>query len=185
MRSWSGGWPSRARAAARSARTRSRSPEAAAARRVAPLARRIRAANPAGRRRKQHSLPGQRADLRRAAGRRPVHPAAARSAWPMSPRASRADRRSIRPRSSTASSRRTIRRQGAIRSRSVERLLAASARNRGQISLCRALPAFIWFSTRLFAGVRTVAQRHLRRLRSAVPAAQLPGPWLRSKAARL
>ena len=36
----------------------------------------------------------------------------------------------------------------------VERLLIGVSRNRGQISLY-ALPAFIWFSTRLFAGVRT------------------------------
>lgn len=36
----------------------------------------------------------------------------------------------------------------------VERLLVGVARNRGQISLF-ALPAFVWFSTRLFAGVRT------------------------------
>jgi membrane protein len=36
----------------------------------------------------------------------------------------------------------------------VERLLVGVARNRGQISLY-AVPAFIWFSTRLFAGVRT------------------------------
>ena len=36
----------------------------------------------------------------------------------------------------------------------VERLLVGVARNRGQISLY-ALPAFVWFSTRLFAGVRT------------------------------
>ena len=36
----------------------------------------------------------------------------------------------------------------------VERLLVGVARNRGEISLY-ALPAFIWFSTRLFAGVRT------------------------------
>lgn len=36
----------------------------------------------------------------------------------------------------------------------VERLLVGVARNRGQISLV-ALPAFVWFSTRLFAGVRT------------------------------
>jgi membrane protein len=36
----------------------------------------------------------------------------------------------------------------------VERLLTGITRNRGQISLY-AVPAFIWFSTRLFAGVRT------------------------------
>jgi len=36
----------------------------------------------------------------------------------------------------------------------VERLLVGVARNRGQISLY-AIPAFVWFSTRLFAGVRT------------------------------
>ncbi len=36
----------------------------------------------------------------------------------------------------------------------VERLLIGVARNRGQISLY-AVPAFIWFSTRLFAGIRT------------------------------
>jgi membrane protein len=36
----------------------------------------------------------------------------------------------------------------------VERLLIGVARNRGQISLY-AIPAFIWFSTRLFAGIRT------------------------------
>jgi membrane protein len=36
----------------------------------------------------------------------------------------------------------------------VERLLVGVSRNRGQISLY-ALPAFIWFSTRLFAGIRT------------------------------
>ena len=36
----------------------------------------------------------------------------------------------------------------------VERLLVGVARNRGQISLY-AVPAFVWFSTRLFAGVRT------------------------------
>jgi membrane protein len=36
----------------------------------------------------------------------------------------------------------------------VERLLVSVSRNRGQISVY-ALPAFIWFSTRLFAGVRT------------------------------
>ncbi|MGH7534824.1 MAG: YihY/virulence factor BrkB family protein, partial [Gemmatimonadales bacterium] len=36
----------------------------------------------------------------------------------------------------------------------VEKLLAGIARNRGQLSLY-ALPAFVWFSTRLFAGVRT------------------------------
>lgn len=36
----------------------------------------------------------------------------------------------------------------------VQRLLVGVARNRGQISLY-AIPAFIWFSTRLFAGVRT------------------------------
>jgi membrane protein len=36
----------------------------------------------------------------------------------------------------------------------VERLLVGVAQNRGQISLY-ALPAFVWFSTRLFAGVRT------------------------------
>jgi membrane protein len=36
----------------------------------------------------------------------------------------------------------------------VERLLASIARNRGQISLY-AVPAFVWFSTRLFAGIRT------------------------------
>ncbi len=36
----------------------------------------------------------------------------------------------------------------------VEKLLVGVARNRGQISLYAA-PAFIWFSTRLFAGVRT------------------------------
>lgn len=36
----------------------------------------------------------------------------------------------------------------------VERLLIGVSRNRGQISLY-AIPAFIWFSTRLFAGVRT------------------------------
>ena len=36
----------------------------------------------------------------------------------------------------------------------VEGLLIGVARNRGQISLY-AIPAFIWFSTRLFAGVRT------------------------------
>ena len=36
----------------------------------------------------------------------------------------------------------------------VERLLIGVSRNRGQISLY-AVPAFIWFSTRLFAGVRT------------------------------
>ena len=36
----------------------------------------------------------------------------------------------------------------------IERLLIGITRNRGQISLY-AVPAFIWFSTRLFAGVRT------------------------------
>ena len=36
----------------------------------------------------------------------------------------------------------------------VERLLIGVSRNRGQLSLY-AVPAFIWFSTRLFAGVRT------------------------------
>jgi membrane protein len=36
----------------------------------------------------------------------------------------------------------------------VERLLIGVSRNRGQISLY-AVPAFVWFSTRLFAGVRT------------------------------
>jgi len=36
----------------------------------------------------------------------------------------------------------------------VESLLISVSRNRGQISLV-AVPAFIWFSTRLFAGVRT------------------------------
>lgn len=36
----------------------------------------------------------------------------------------------------------------------IERLLAGITKNRGQISLYAA-PAFIWFSTRLFAGVRT------------------------------
>ena len=36
----------------------------------------------------------------------------------------------------------------------VERLLVGVARNRGQISLF-AIPAFVWFSTRLFGGVRT------------------------------
>jgi membrane protein len=36
----------------------------------------------------------------------------------------------------------------------IERLLAGIAENRGQISLY-AVPAFVWFSTRLFAGVRT------------------------------
>jgi membrane protein len=36
----------------------------------------------------------------------------------------------------------------------IERLLAGIAQNRGQISLYAA-PAFVWFSTRLFAGVRT------------------------------
>ena len=36
----------------------------------------------------------------------------------------------------------------------VERLLVGVSRNRGQISLY-AVPAFIWFSTRLFAGART------------------------------
>ncbi len=36
----------------------------------------------------------------------------------------------------------------------VERLLIGVSRNRGQISLY-AIPAFIWFSTRLFAGIRT------------------------------
>ncbi len=36
----------------------------------------------------------------------------------------------------------------------VERLLIGVSRNRGQISLY-AVPAFLWFSTRLFAGVRT------------------------------
>jgi len=36
----------------------------------------------------------------------------------------------------------------------IERLLVGITRNRGQISLY-AVPAFIWFSTRLFAGVRT------------------------------
>lgn len=36
----------------------------------------------------------------------------------------------------------------------VERLFTGIAENRGQLSLV-ALPAFIWFSTRLFAGVRT------------------------------
>jgi membrane protein len=36
----------------------------------------------------------------------------------------------------------------------VERILAGITRNRGQISLYAA-PAFLWFSTRLFAGVRT------------------------------
>ncbi len=36
----------------------------------------------------------------------------------------------------------------------IERLLTGITRNRGQISLY-AVPAFLWFSTRLFAGVRT------------------------------
>ena len=36
----------------------------------------------------------------------------------------------------------------------IEGLLASIARNRGQLSLYAA-PAFLWFSTRLFAGVRT------------------------------
>lgn len=36
----------------------------------------------------------------------------------------------------------------------IERLLAGITKNRGQISLYAA-PAFLWFSTRLFAGVRT------------------------------
>ena len=36
----------------------------------------------------------------------------------------------------------------------IERMLAGVTRNRGQISLYAA-PAFLWFSTRLFAGVRT------------------------------
>jgi membrane protein len=36
----------------------------------------------------------------------------------------------------------------------IERLLVSITRNRGQISLY-AIPAFVWFSTRLFAGVRT------------------------------
>ncbi len=36
----------------------------------------------------------------------------------------------------------------------IEKLLAGITRNRGQISLYAA-PAFLWFSTRLFAGVRT------------------------------
>jgi membrane protein len=36
----------------------------------------------------------------------------------------------------------------------IERLLVRVSQNRGQISLY-ALPAFIWFSTRLFAGIRT------------------------------
>jgi membrane protein len=36
----------------------------------------------------------------------------------------------------------------------IERLLTGIAKNRGEISLY-ALPAFVWFSTRLFAGIRT------------------------------
>jgi len=36
----------------------------------------------------------------------------------------------------------------------IERLLVSVSRNRGQISLY-AIPAFVWFSTRLFAGIRT------------------------------
>jgi membrane protein len=36
----------------------------------------------------------------------------------------------------------------------VERLMAGISRNRGQVSLYAA-PAFVWFSTRLFAGIRT------------------------------
>lgn len=36
----------------------------------------------------------------------------------------------------------------------VERILAGISRNRGQLSLYAA-PAFVWFSTRLFAGIRT------------------------------
>jgi membrane protein len=36
----------------------------------------------------------------------------------------------------------------------VERLLVSVSENRGQISLY-AIPAFVWFSTRLFAGIRT------------------------------
>ena len=148
------------------------------ARRVASFARRLPPPHPAGRRRKQHPLPRERADLRRAAGGRSVRPAAAHRADPSGRRPSRAARPSTRPRCSTASSPRTSRPRAAIRSSVIERLLAGSARNRGQLSLYAA-PAFLWFSTRLFAGVRTVAQRHLRRLGAAAPPPALPAQLAR------
>jgi membrane protein len=44
--------------------------------------------------------------------------------------------------------------QGSDPFAAVERILNKIARNRGQVSLV-AVPAFIWFSTRLFGGVRT------------------------------
>ena len=76
-RSSSAAWPNRARGGARPATSRSRSPETGPARRVAPDARRLSPPHPAGRRRKQHSVPGQRPDLRRAPGRGAVRPAGA------------------------------------------------------------------------------------------------------------
>jgi membrane protein len=51
----------------------------------------------------------------------------------------------------------------------VEQLLVRVSRNRGQISLV-AIPAFVWFSTRLFAGIRTS-------LNEIYDISARPAPW--------
>ena len=166
-RSSSGGWPSRARAGAPWAISRSRSPETAAARRVAPHPRRFPAPNAPGRGRKQHSLSRQRADVRCAAGGRAVRPARADR-----PDARRAGHRGRtggrrRPPSSTASSRRIPPTPGRDPFALVERLLVGVARNRGQISLFAA------------PGVRLVQHPALRRAsapRSTTSTTSPPGP---------
>ena len=169
-RSWSAAWPRPAPAAAPRETSRSRSPERDTSRRVVSVPRRLHPPHPPGRRRIQPSLPRERADLRRAAGGRAVRAAAAdrlhltwRRHWPGQHPGGR-----DRP-CSTASSRRTSLPPAATPSAPVERLLVRHLREPGQISLY-AVPAFVWFSTRLFAGDPHLAERDLRHLRPARPA---------------
>ena len=113
------------------------------------------APHPAGGRRKQHPVPRQRADLRRAARGGAVRPAAADRPDPPRPgaaeRARRSDAAALVPPLLPAA-RLTPGQDpfGADRAAARPRSPEPRASSRSY-----AAPAFVWFSTRLFAGIRT------------------------------
>ena len=100
---------------------------------------------------RQRPVPRQRTHVRRAPRRGSVHPALTHRAHP--PRASH-DRLAGRYVEFFHRFCRRIRRSGHDPFAMIERLLAGITEKRGELSLY-AVPTFLWFSTRLFAGVRT------------------------------
>ena len=181
-RSSSGAWPSPARAGGRWATTRSRSPETGPARWVAPHARRLPPPHPAGRRREQHPLSGERAHLRRAAGGRAVRPAGADRPDPPRPgdrrRSGRRSHAAVPPILSAPHLRarpRSVRPRGASADRGVPEPGADLALRRARVHLVQH-PAVRRRSH--------LAQRRLRRVRPADAAAPFRAQLAGRQAAR-